>query len=64
MMLRDPLFQLYVLGMDETGIRERPFKRIVPEPEPELPAEDGEAGGEGDGGAEVRDLAAWGSSRL
>eukprot|EP00952_Eustigmatos_sp_NYUAD-ZCMA_P002877 12568-Eustigmatos_ZCMA.PRE.1 len=24
-LLREPLFQLHILGMEETGIRERPF---------------------------------------
>lgn len=25
MMIREPIFQVYLLGMDEVGIRERPF---------------------------------------
>ena len=32
MMIREPLFQVYLLGMDEVGIRERPFG---PKEEPE-----------------------------
>lgn len=58
-LLREPLFQLYVLGMDETGMRERPFG---PKEEPEQVEEGGADGsteaaaasGDEEASAEVR----------